>query len=116
MDSRTTSLHDFTVVSNGRVADGIWRMRLSSAVAPLIRPGQFVNIAVPGDAAHILRIPLSFKRADATEGTLELLYATVGEGTKRLSAMCEGETSTLVGPCGNGWWLPQEPGRALLVG
>ena len=115
MDLSTTSLHDFTVVTNECVADGIWRMRLSSTVAPLIEPGQFVNIAVPGDGSHILRIPLSFKRADAEAGTLELLYATVGEGTRRLSAMREGDKSTLVGPCGNGWRLPQEPGRALLV-
>jgi len=39
----------------------------------------------------------------------------VGEGTGRLSQMSAGDCSTLLGPCGNGWWLPKAAGRALLV-
>jgi len=115
MDHKTTSQYEFVVRTNERAAEGVWRMTLASPVAQLIRPGQFVNIAVPGDGSHILRIPLSFKHADPEAGTLELLYAIVGEGTKRLSAMRAGESSTLLGPCGNGWRLPRNPRRCLLV-
>lgn len=109
------TLHPFTVVSNEVAAEGVFRLRVECAVARDIRPGQFVNVEVPGDRAHLLRVPLSFSRALAEEGRLELLYAVVGEGTRRLAEMAPGSTSTLVGPCGRGWRLPTAPGRALLV-
>ena len=115
MNHSTIDQHGFAVVSNEPAAEGIWRMVMSSDVAKLIEPGQFVNLSVPGDGSHILRIPLSFKCADAEAGTLELLYAVVGEGTRRLSQMRPGDASTLVGPCGKGWRLPATKGRALLV-
>ena len=109
------SLHEFTVVSNEEVAEGIWRLVMRCDVARTICAGQFMELAVPGDDSHILRIPLSFKRADADTSTVELLFAVVGEGTERLSRMAAGDASTLVGPCGNGWRLPKGEGRALLV-
>lgn len=107
-------LHGFEVLSNEQIAQDIWRMRIEvGELAADIVPGQFVNIRVPGDASEILRLPLSFARA--TQSELELVYAVVGRGTKRLRAMRPSECSDLVGPCGNGWSLPQEQGRVLLV-
>lgn len=108
-------LTTFEVVSNDQVASDIWRMVCRTSVARTIAPGQFVNIQVPGDGSHILRIPLSFAYADAQNETLELVYAVVGEGTRRLAHMRPHESSTLVGPCGHGWTLPRVQGRALLV-
>ena len=88
-------LHGFTVVSNREVARDVVRMELRSPeLAATIRPGQFINIEVPGDARHLLRIPLSFASASAEAGTVELIYAIVGEGTRRLSHMGQGQTST----------------------
>ena len=113
--SPKTGCITFEVVSNEPVAEGIWRMVCHTPVAAQIEAGQFVNIQVPGDGAHILRIPLSFSQASRSNETLELVYAVVGEGTRRLSAMRPKDKSTLVGPCGNGWWLPSGEGRALLV-
>lgn len=110
-----TNLYNFSVISNERVAQDVWRMRCHTELAALLQPGQFVNIHVPGDDSHILRVPLSFSRADAQSLTLELVYAVVGEGTLRLASMAPGDSSTMVGPCGNGWRLPAKPGRALLV-
>ena len=115
MDQGSLTLHDYEVLENAPAAEGVYRLLLRSEVARSIKPGQFMNIYVPGDDSHILRIPLSFRHADAASESVELLFAVVGEGTRRLSQMRAGETSTLVGPCGNGWWLPEQPGRALLV-
>lgn len=115
MEQSFTTQHSFTVISNESIARDLWRMRIASDVAQTIRPGQFMNLSVPGDGSHILRIPLSFKRANADDGTVELIYAVVGEGTRRLSHMRAGESSTLTGPCGKGWRLPSADGRALLV-
>jgi dihydroorotate dehydrogenase electron transfer subunit len=118
MDRGKVGQHAFVVRSNERVAEGVWRMTIESDMALCIHPGQFMDLAVPGNAAHILRLPLSFARSSAEERTVELEFAVVGEGTARLSHMEPGDESVLTGPCGRGWWLPDvEPsdGKALLV-
>ena len=110
------AVHEVTVVSNEAAADGLMRVVLSApALAAAIEPGQFVNVHVPGDASQILRIPLSFSCADAEAGTVEIVYAVVGDGTRRLAALEAGERTTAVGPCGNPW--PAAPGarRACVV-
>lgn len=109
-------LHDFTVVSNEPVAEGLMRVVMSApTLAFRLGAGQFVNVAVPGDASQILRIPLSFSHADSTAGTIEIVYAVVGDGTRRLAAMAPGAASTLVGPCGNPWPLVEGGRRACVV-
>ena len=109
-------VHDFTVVSNEPVADGLVRIVLRAPeLAAALAPGQFVNVHVPGDASQILRIPLSFSHADAASGTVEIVYAVVGDGTRRLSEMAAGEASTAVGPCGSPWPAVEGAGRACVV-
>lgn len=110
-----TARHEFEVVVNQQAAEGIWRLIVLSDVAAALQPGQFMELSVPGDSSHLLRIPLSFKEADPEKGTVELLYAVVGEGTRRLASMASGDRSDLLGPCGRGWRLPRQAGRALLV-
>lgn len=112
-------MHDFTVVSNVEVADGIFALKIAAPkLAAALRPGQFMNVAVPGNAQSLLRIPLSYADADPVAGTVELWFAVVGDGTRRLSELAPGASSTLLGPGGNGWGVPEGPAscaRALLV-
>ena len=92
---------DFTVLSNTQVAQNLYRAQLKvPGLCKSLAPGQFVNVNVPGDKRHILRIPLSFSLADKATDTLELIYATVGEGTRRLSQMKPGDASDMTAPCG----------------
>ena len=108
-------LHDFTVVVNEPVARDIYMLVMRSPeLARSLKPGQFMNVEVPGDRRHLFRIPLSFAHADGESGTVELVYAVVGEGTARLASMASGDTSTVLGPGGNGWTCPKG-GRTLLV-
>ncbi len=59
-------MHDVTVVSNEPIADGVYALVINAPkLAQTIKPGQFVNIAVPGNAMSLLRIPLSYASADA---------------------------------------------------
>lgn len=112
----TARMHDFEVVSNREIADGIFSLVISAPkLASALKPGQFVNIAVPGDASSLLRVPLSFYRTDAEAGTVELWYAVVGDDTRRLSQMGPGSTSNLLGPGGRGWMVPEGTRKALLV-
>ena len=112
----TARMHDFEVVSNQEIADGIFSLVISAPkLASALKPGQFVNIAVPGDASSLLRVPLSFYRADAQAGTVELWYAVVGDDTRRLSQMGPASTSNLLGPGGRGCMVPEGTRKALLV-
>ena len=116
MTADKTGLCEFTVVSNEAVADGLMRIVLSAPdVAFRMQAGQFLNLAVPGDASQILRIPLSFSHADAKAGTVEIVYAVVGDGTMRLSRMAPGDASTVVAPCGTPWPLVEGARRACVV-
>ena len=109
-------MHDVTVVSNEPIADGVYALVINAPkLAQTIKPGQFVNIAVPGNAMSLLRIPLSYASADAEAGTVEIWYAVVGDGTERLSQMKSGAKTDLLGPGGNGWTIPEGCRRALLV-
>lgn len=109
-------IHEFTVVSNDAIAEDIYRLVLHAPkLALALRPGQFVNIAVPGDASSLLRVPLSYYRVDADAGTVEIWYAVVGNDTDRLSKMVPGSASNLLGPGGHGWQVPADCSRALLV-
>ncbi|MDY2777596.1 MAG: dihydroorotate dehydrogenase electron transfer subunit [Collinsella sp.] len=110
-------MHDFTVVSNERIADGVFSLVIEAPrLASALKPGQFVNVRVPGNAMSLLRIPLSYASADPGKGTVEIWYAVVGEGTRRMSAWEPGFSSDLLGPGGHGWSAPADCRRALLVG
>lgn len=107
-------IHEYVVMENVPIAKDIYALRISSNVAEDLKPGQFMNFAVPGDPTQILRIPLSFAHTDSSS-QVWLEYAVVGDGTRRMSEMRPGDGSTLIGPCGNGWKLPEKEGRCLLV-
>ncbi len=110
-------MHDFEVVSNEKIAEGIFSLViLAPRLASALKPGQFVNIRVPGDASELLRIPLSYVSSDAESGTVELWYAVVGNATRRMSAWEPGFKSDLLGPGGHGWSAPEGCRRALVVG
>jgi len=112
-------VHEFSVVSNIEIADAVFALTIEApALAAALRPGQFMNFAVPGNAQSLLRIPLSYAAADPAAGTVEIWFAVVGDGTRRLSQMAPYDTSTVLGPGGNGWGVPAGPEaceRALLV-
>ena len=109
-------MHDFTVVENEPMAQGAMRLVIHApALARALKPGQFVNIAVPGNAMSLLRVPLSFSFADAETGDVEIWYAVVGDGTRRLAMMRPGEASTVLGPGGNGWTVPEDARDIVLV-
>lgn len=111
-------LAPYTLVWKHEAAEDVWDICLETAgeLVQGLKPGMFVNVAVPGDPSHILRIPLSFYRTDPVRGWICMIVAAVGEGTRRLCSLEPGEGSTLLAPLGHGWRMPQEGAkRALLV-
>lgn len=107
---------EFEVVSNEPCAQGLYRAVVSSPeLAAALRPGQFINIRV-AQAKQILRVPLSFAHADGEAGTIELVYALVGDATRALSRMAAGEKASVLGPSGNGWSVREGQGRSIVIG
>ena len=84
------------------------------------RPGNFVAITVGGDSSRmILRRAFAISRvSDSSQygGTMELIVAPHGSGSKWLCAQPEGSELDIVAPLGTSFGIPTEPINALLVG
>lgn len=83
-------------------------------IARAVVPGQFVNIAGKPGGSCVLRRPFSVYRVNGD--AVSVVFDLIGEGTRWLAARQVGQTIDVVGPLGNGFWLPEEPGAELLVG
>jgi dihydroorotate dehydrogenase electron transfer subunit len=86
----------------------------SPRCAALASPGQFVHLRC-GDSLPMRR-PFSLQRADASTGTLEILYKVTGEGTRELARRRPGEQLSCLGPIGHGFVPALKHPRALLIG
>lgn len=116
------------LLSNRQVGPRLHLMVLSAPlIASHIRPGQFVHLLVPSMEAHVLRRPFSIYARDIAAGTVEILYQTVGFGTRHMADLSCGDGAfELIGPIGNTWSLESggafacdgrpSPRRVLLVG
>ena len=84
------------------------------------RPGNFVAISVGGDSSRmILRRAFAISRVSDNSqygGTMELIVAPHGSGSKWLCAQPEGSELDVVAPLGTSFGIPTEPINALLVG
>lgn len=83
---------------------------------PECLPGQFVEIAVEGSPTTFLRRPISINWCDVKENRLDLLIHIVGDGTRALSKLKAGDTLNCLFPLGNGFTVPVQPAKLLLVG
>ena len=98
------------IVSNERIAEKVYRMVLRGKTEG-IRPGQFVEIAVPG---CYLRRPISV--CDIEGEALTLIYKVVGKGTAIMAQMAQGEELDVLTCLGNGYDLTKAGDEVLLVG
>ncbi len=84
---------------------------------PEMRAGQFVEVRVDGSPTTFLRRPISINFVDYEKNELSLLVAAVGDGTRRLASLKEGDTLNCMLPLGNGFTLPDNSNeKVLLVG
>lgn len=104
------------VVDNVKVGPRLYVMTVRAPkIASAIGPGQFVHMRVPGMDDHILRRPFSVYARDADAGTLDILYQTVGFGSRHMTELKAGAETELIGPVGHGWQRPDNARRVMLV-
>jgi len=127
------------VRANKQIGQRSYRVRLefsgtgAEAIAKS-RPGQFAQLdlsgtALPsaenipqdlGDTARrniLLRRPFSFANitAETDKTFVDILYSVVGPASLRMTTLSTGNTINIIGPLGNGFWVPEGKRKALLV-
>lgn len=109
---------DLVVAAAEQVSERHTLLKLThSRPLPPMQPGQFVEVRVDGSSTTFLRRPISISYVDKTANELWLLVAAVGEGTRRLSSLRQGDELNCVLPLGRGFTMPTSAKeRCLLVG
>lgn len=100
-----------SVLENTRLAEGIYRLRLTGDTSAITAPGQFVNLKL---SEFYLRRPISV--CDWTEGELTLIYKVLGHGTEAMTRMTPGAELNVLTGLGNGYDVSRAGARPLLVG
>ena len=110
----TISVNDCQVLAHYQFEADQYIITLESKeIADSTRPGQFVHLSVSGMLA--MRRPISVMSVDTDNGTFDLLYKIVGEGTKQLADRKIGDVLSVIGPIGNGFELTDRK-IPLLIG
>ena len=102
---------EFRLLENLPLTSAVWRMRLGGDTSGITRPGQFVQVKLPG---FYLRRPISV--CDWDGDSLTLVYKVVGQGTEAMTGLRPGETLDLLTGLGNGFDVNACGQRPLLVG
>ncbi len=105
------------VLSQTRLADGIYSMWIDTEIASEARPGQFAAI-FPSAGNTLLQRPISICEVSGDKSAIRIVYRVVGKGTNEFSSYTEGTKVELLGPCGNGFDTEAlaEGKSALLIG
>jgi dihydroorotate dehydrogenase electron transfer subunit len=88
----------------------------SDEALPEIKPGQFVEVKVEGSASTFLRRPISINYVDKENSEIWLLVQLVGDGTRAMARLNEGDSLNVLFPLGNGFAAPKKGEKVLLVG
>ena len=99
-----------TILSNVSIAKDIWKMELKTELYKEAKPGQFINIKIPG---FYLRRPISI--SEIKDDGLVIIYKVLGEGTEELTHFEKGEILDVFGPLGNGFEL-EDTDSVILIG
>ena len=111
-------IHNFTIIRREQLGQHYFRLVLQHGgkMQP-VAPGQFVEVQVEGCREVMLRRPISVHDVDQEAGTMSLMIQIVGNGTRRLAELKEGDKLNLVYPLGHGFSTELPSGtHALLVG
>jgi dihydroorotate dehydrogenase electron transfer subunit len=108
------------LISNKKVGPYHHMVFAVGDIALSVRPGNFVAISVGGEnSASILRRAFAIYRATdkgLLGGTVELVVAPHGTGSKWLCSLNVGDFVDLIGPLGTAFGIPTTPANTMLIG
>jgi dihydroorotate dehydrogenase electron transfer subunit len=118
--NRRATQSDVEIISNKKVGAYHHMVFAAGAMAAYAKPGNFVAISVGGPSSSmILRRAFAIYRASDRGqygGTIELVVAPHGQGSRWLTSLDIHDRVNMVGPLGTHFGIPTEPVSALLVG
>ncbi len=103
--------NNYLVLSNIKLTENIFEMRLKGDTEYITKPGQFINIAING---FYLRRPISV--CDLNEDIITIIYKVVGKGTEKLSTIKEGSILDVLTGLGNGFDIELSGDYPLIIG
>ena len=107
---------DLKVTENIRLHNNYVLIKLTQdAPLPEMLPGQFAEIRIDGSNTTFLRRPISINYVDRTTNEVWFLVQLVGDGTRKLATVEKGDTVNVVLPLGNGFTLPENTEKKLLL-
>ena len=110
----TISVNDCQILAHYKFEADQYILTLESQeISQATRPGQFVHLSVSGMLA--MRRPISVMSVNKDNGTFDLLYKIVGEGTRQLAERKIGDIVSVIGPIGNGFEVTENK-IPLLIG
>ncbi len=101
----------FEITGIYRLTESVYEMTLRGDCEAFSRPGQFVEISIPG---LYLRRPISVCNIEGNK--LTLVFKVVGKGTETMAKMTPGTELDLITGLGNGFDTTKTSKCALLVG
>lgn len=101
----------FTLEHTQRLANTTWELALAGDTSGFSRPGQFVNLELPG---KFLRRPVSV--ANWTEDGILLIVQVAGAGTEYLCGAATGTEFDVLSGLGNGFDLTIHGETPILIG
>lgn len=108
------------VLSNKRVGSYHHMVFAVGEMASRVVPGNFVAISVGGPSSNLIlrRAFAVYRASDRGQygGTIELVIAPHGSGSKWLAERGIHDRVDMVGPLGTNFGIPKDPVNALLVG
>lgn len=101
----------YKVLSNEKLTESVYKMKLSGDTSEITAPGQFINIKLDG---LFLRRPISIY--DWNDESITIIYKVVGQGTEAMANIKAGsELDCLVG-LGNGFDTSVSGDAPVLIG
>ncbi|MEI7677662.1 MAG: dihydroorotate dehydrogenase electron transfer subunit [Bacteroidales bacterium] len=107
---------DLTIVENVSLNANYFLLKLTSdQKLPEMLPGQFVEIKVEKSTTTFLRRPISINYICQETNQLWLLIQIIGDGTRALSALKQGDTLDVMLPLGNSFTMPENASKSVLL-
>lgn len=102
------------VISQKRIADGIYDMWLSTPLAAQASAGQFIGI-YPADSKTLLPRPISICEVSKDKESLRVVYRVAGQGTAEFSTYEKGDRLSILGVLGNGFPVKEAEGKKVFL-
>lgn len=112
-------LKNMKIVKQNQIGFNIYELVMSGRFeGDQIKPGQFLNLAIPGRKDLILRRPISICNVDESLGQVTVIYKINGTGTEYLSKIPESTEISVLGPLGKGYGIESvtQKEKVLVVG